>query len=161
MKAILYARVSTEDQDPLMQKNAMIKRAELEGWDWEYVEEKESTRKTRPIKDVVYKRALAKECDVVCVWKVDRWARSSQELSREIETLWNKGVKFVSVTEVIDLTTDQGWLIFQIISVFAEFERRMISTRTKEGMKNAVNVGKRGKDKKRRKKSGYYLRWSK
>lgn len=160
MNVALYARVSTDDQDPNMQKKALVKKAENENWDWKYFEEKETTRKTRPIKQSIYLKALAHEYDIVCVWKVDRWARSAQELAREIETLYKKGVKFVSLTDPVDLTTDTGWLQFQIISLFAEFERRMISTRTKEGLKHAKNVGKRGKDKGLRKKSGYYLRWA-
>jgi len=50
-------------------------------------------------------------------------------------------------------------LQFNIISAFAQFERDIISERTKEGLKGKKNVGKRGKDKKRRRKSGYYQRW--
>jgi DNA invertase Pin-like site-specific DNA recombinase len=46
------------------------------------------------------------------------------------------------------------------VVAFAQFERDIISERTKEGLKYAKNVGKRGKDKKRRRRSGYYQRWS-
>ena len=95
----------------------------------------------------------------VIVWKIDRWARSAIELSREIETLYKRNVKFISLSDPIDLSSDSGWLQFQIISVFAEFERRLISSRTREGLKNAKNIGKRGKDKRPRRKSGYYVRW--
>jgi len=157
----LYARVSTEDQEPLMQEKALKNRADREGWEYEYFVEKESTRKTRPIKYALYQRLLNKEYDAVCVWKIDRWARSTKELTTEIEILYNRGVKFISITDPIDLSTDTGWLQFQIISAFAEFERRLISTRTKEGLKNAKNVGKRGKDKNPRRKSGYLLRYAK
>jgi len=159
----LYARVSTEDQDPLMQEKALKNRAVREEWEYEYFEEKESTRKTRPIKYALYQRLLNREYDAVCVWKIDRWARSVKELTIEIEILYNRGVKFISIIDPIDLSTDTGWLQFQIISAFAEFERRIISTRTKEGLKHAKNVGKRGKDnpKKPRRKSGYYLRYAK
>ena len=118
-----------------------------------------STQKTRPIKFELYQLALQGNYDIICVWKIDRWARSAIELSREIETLYKRGVKFISLSDPIDLSSDTGWLQFQIISVFAEFERRLISSRTKEGLKNAKNVGKRGKDKKPRRRSGYYLRW--
>ena len=158
-KVALYARVSKDEQNPEMQKNALVKRANIEEWDYDYFEEKESTRKTRPIKYALYQKLLKKEYEIVCVWKIDRWARSSKELTSEIETLYNRGVKFISIQDPIDLTTDTGWLQFQIISAFAEFERRIISTRTKEGLKTAKNVGKRGKDKKPRKKGGYYLRY--
>jgi len=160
VKAALYSRVSTDGQDQKKKKNALILRAEKEGWDYDYFEERESTQKTRPIKFELYQCALRGDYDIICVWKIDRWARSAIELSREIETLYKRGVKFISLSDPIDLSSDTGWMQFQIISVFAEFERRLISTRTKEGLKNAKNVGKRGRDKRPRRKSGYYLRWA-
>lgn len=159
MKFALYIRVSTKDQNPKMQRNALIEKATREGWQYAFFEEQESTRKTRPIKYHLYQRLLNKEFDGVCVWKVDRWARSTQELSREVTTLFNKGVKFISLTDNIDLSSASGTLQFNIISAFAQFERDIISERTKEGLKGKKNIGKRGKDKKRRRKSGYYQRW--
>lgn len=161
MKIALYIRVSTRDQNPEMQKKALIEKAKRDGWEYELFEEKESTRKTRPIKYALYQRLLNKEFDGVCVWKIDRWARSTQELSREVTTLFNKGVKFISLTDNINLSNASGTLQFNIISAFAQFERDIISERTKEGLKHAKNIGKRGPDKKRRRKSGYYQRWCK
>jgi len=171
-KVALYSRVSTIDQNPENQKDALVNRAKRERWEYKYFEEKESTRKTRPVKYNLYQRLLKKEFDAVIVWKLDRWGRSVKELVTEIETLFNRGVKFISIMDPIDLSTDTGWLQFQIISAFAEFERRIISTRTKEGFykdkkgiirskKSGKPVGKRGPDKKRRNRSGYYQRWNK
>ena len=160
MKVAIYARVSTQSQDPLMQKKALIEKAEREGWDYDYFEETKSTKKTRPVKYDLYNRLLKGEYDAVCIWKIDRWARSTQELSREVTTLYDRGVKFISLTDNIDLSSASGTLQFNIISAFAQFERDIISERTKEGLKHAQNVGKRGKDKRPRRKSGYYLRWS-
>lgn len=161
MKVALYARVSTQEQNPKLQTNALIQKAEREEWEYTLFEEKESTRKTRPIKYQLYQRLLNRKYDGVCVWRIDRWARSTQELSREVTTLYNKGVKFISLTDNIDLSSASGTLQFNIISAFAQFERDIISERTKEGLKHAKNVGKRGKDKKRRRRSGYHQRWSK
>ena len=161
MKVAIYSRVSTEEQNPEMQKKALIEKVGREGWGYVYFEEKESTRKTRPIKYQLYQRLLKKEFDAVVVWKIDRWARSTQELSREVTTLYNKGVKFISLTDNIDLSNASGILQFNIISAFAQFERDIISERTKEGLKHAKNVGKRGPDKKRRRRSGYHQRWCK
>lgn len=159
MKIALYTRISTVKQDAEMQKKALIEKAERDGWKYEMFEEQESTRKTRPIKYQLYQRLLKKEFDGVCVWKIDRWARSTQELSREVSTLYNKSVKFISLTDNIDLSSASGTLQFNIISAFAQFERDIISERTKEGLKHSKNVGKRGPDKKRRRRSGYYQRW--
>jgi len=158
-KVALYCRVSTDKQDPEMQKKSLIEKAEGEGWDYEVFEEKESTRKSRPIKYALYQKLLKKEYDAVIVWKLDRWARSTQEASREIETLFRCGVPFISLTKNIDLSTASGTLQFNIISAFAQFERDLISERVREGLKHAKNVGKRGKDNGPRRKSGYLLRW--
>lgn len=161
MNVALYARVSTTMQDPLMQRKALEEKATREGWTYSYFEETESTRKSRPIKYALYNDLLNHKYDAVVVWKLDRWARSSQEASREIDALFQHGIGFISLTENIDLTTAGGRLQFNVISAFAQFERDIISERTKEGLKHAQNVGKRGKDKGRRKKGGYYLRYNK
>jgi DNA invertase Pin-like site-specific DNA recombinase len=161
MKVALYARVSTDEQDVKMQQVALVKKAHSEGWEYEYFEEQESTRKTRPVKYGLYQRLLKGDFNAVCVWKLDRWARSTQEASTEIEILYKHKIPFISITENIDLSTASGMLQFNIISAFAQFERDIISERTKEGLKHAENVGKRGKDKSQRKKGGYYLRYQK
>jgi len=160
-KVALYTRVSTQEQNPDMQKKALIQKAENEGWDFTLFEEKESTRKTRPVKYALYQRLLDKEYDGVCVWKLDRWGRSVQELAREITTLYNKGIMFMSLTDSIDLSSASGRFQFHVFCAMAEFERALISERTIEGLKHAKNVGKRGKDKGRRRRSGYYNRWMK
>jgi DNA invertase Pin-like site-specific DNA recombinase len=181
MKVALYSRVSTLDQDPTMQEKALKHKAELEAWEYDYFEEKETTRKTRPIKRNLYQKLLNKEYDAVCVWKVDRWARSSKEASTEIETLYNKGIPFISLRDNIDLSTASGKLQFNVIVAFAQFERDIISERTKEGLavrkkqieeqgyfinkdgKKVTSLGrpKGKKDGEPRRKSGYYQRWSK
>ncbi len=160
MKVALYGRVSTKEQNADMQKKALIEYAERHGWKWDYFEEKESTRKTRPVKYKLYGDLLNKLYDAIIVWKIDRWARSTQELSREITTLYGFGVKFISLTDNIDLSSASGVLQFNIISAFAQFERDIISERTKEGLKGKVNVGKRGPDDGPRRTSGYNLRWA-
>lgn len=161
MKIALYIRVSTQEQNLEMQKKALIDKAEIEGWDYELFEEKESTCKTRPIKYALYQRLLKKDFDGVCIWKLDRWSRSVQELAREITTLYNKGIMFISLTDNIDLSSASGMFQFHVFCAMAEFERALISERTKEGLKHAKNIGKRGPDRKRRRRSGYHQRWSK
>lgn len=166
----LYIRVSTKKQDYEMQKRALLDKAQREGWTYELFEEKESTRRTRPVKYALYQRLLNKAFDGVCVWKIDRWARSTTELSREITALYKNGVKFISLTDNIDLSSASGVFQFNIIAAFCQFERDIISERTKEafyvdeqGVKRSVSsnkaVGKRGKDNRPRKKGGYYLRY--
>ena len=171
-KVALYARVSKDMQNPENQKKALIEKAKIEGWDYTYFEETESTRNTRPIKYDLYQRCLKKEFDVVVVWKLDRWARSLSELVNEIPAIRDRGVNFISMKENIDIDSASGKLQFHMFAAFAEFEREIISERTKqafyvddEGVTRSVKtdkaVGKRGKDKGKRNKSGYYLRWQK
>ena len=134
------------------------------GWEYDYYEEKQSTRKTRPIKEALYKKLCQKEYDAVVVWKLFRWARTLQEAIREINILvFEKNVKFISVTDNIDLSTATGRLYFHILCAFGEFERDLLSERTREGL--AVSKKKPGRpkgstDKKKRRKSGYYQRWA-
>jgi len=68
-------------------------------------------------------------------------------------------ITLLLMSDNIDLPSASGTLQFNIISAFTQCERDTISERTGEGLKHAKNVGKRGKDKKRRRKSGYYQRW--
>ncbi|MFB6088438.1 MAG: recombinase family protein [Candidatus Aenigmatarchaeota archaeon] len=164
MKVALYSRVSKVDQHPDRQRKGLIKYAESMGWDYDYFEEKQSTRKTRPIKENLYKRLCKKEYDAVIVWKLFRWARTLQEAIREINILvFEKNVKFISVTDNIDLSTATGRLYFHILCAFGEFERDLLSERTKEGLaasKNKPGRPKGSKDKKKRRKAGYYQRWA-
>jgi DNA invertase Pin-like site-specific DNA recombinase len=172
MKIALYARVSTLDQHPENQKHQLVHFAEKEGYQYEFFEEKETTRKTRPVKNELYHRLLKKEFDGVAVVALTRWARSLTELVREVTILWDKGVKFISLKENIDLSSATGRLQFHMFCAFAEFERGIISERTKEAfytddngvvrsIKNDRPIGKRGKDKARtkRSKTSYYQGW--
>jgi DNA invertase Pin-like site-specific DNA recombinase len=99
--------------------------------------------------------------DVVIVYKLDRLGRSLQHLLNIIEEWQKRGIAFISTSQGMDTTTASGTLIFQVIGAIAQFERTLISERTKQGLRQAKNVGKRGKDKHQRKKGGYYLRYQK
>ena len=166
MKAAIYVRVSTDKQEAGNQIPSLVGYAERAGWEYEIIEEQESTRKTRPKKQELLRRLRAREFDIVLVWKLDRWARSVQELTGEIKELYDKGVKFISLQDNIDLTTSNGKLQFHIICAFAEFERDLIRDRVMMGLEKPRKEGRLGrpkgsKDKKVRRKSGYHLRWAK
>ena len=90
----------------------------------------------------------------IVVTKLDRIGRSLQHLLSIFDEFINKKVEFIAVTQNIDTTTAAGKLQLQIMGAFAEFEHNIISERTREGMRTAKNVGKRGKDKKPRRKRG-------
>lgn len=142
-KYALYARVSTDEQSTEQQVHRLEQHAKRMGWEYEVIEETMTTRKTRPKKYALMQRLRASEFDGVCVWKLDRWARSMKELVYEIEELTNKKIDFISLNEGIDLSTSGGKLQFQIFAAFAEFERNIISERTKEGLERARRKGKK------------------
>lgn len=168
MKIAIYIRVSTQEQHPENQRIALEEYAKRSSYEYEIFEEKESTRKTRPIKQELLRRLRMKEFDGVLVWKLDRWARSISELILEAQELFiGKNVSFVSLKDNIDLSTSSGRLVFHIFSALAEFEREIIRERTLLGLERAKKEGKRlgrpagSKDKKTRRKSGYLLRYTK
>lgn len=164
MKAAIYVRVSTSDQTVENQILRLTEFAKSKGWEFEIFSEVMSTRKTRPVKAALLTDLRKKLFDGVLVYKLDRWARSSTELILEISELIQKGIFFFSYSENLDFSTATGKLHFQILSSFAEFERSLISERTKEGIYRAKINGKTlgrpmgSKDKTRRRKSGYLLR---
>ncbi len=82
-----------------------------------------------------------KSGDVVVVWKLDRLGRSLAFLIKFIATLKDNDIGFCSITDGIDTTTSTGKLIFHIMGALAEFERDLISERTKAGMKAAKARG--------------------
>ena len=163
----IYCRVSTMQQDTDNQRIILENHANGQRWEYDIFSEVESTRKTRPIKAKVLNLLRSGSYDGVLIHRLDRWARSSQELILEIEELHNKGIVFISLSDNIDLSTAAGKLQFQILSAFAEFERNLIQDRTLEGLARARKQGKilgrpkGSKDKKYRRKSGYWLRYAK
>jgi len=163
----IYARVSRRDQHPENQLIQLRQYAQKQGYAFTVFEEKESTRKTRPIKAGLMARLRRHEFDAVLVLKLDRWARSLSELSLEVVELTSKGINFISLKDNIDLSTATGKLQFHILGAFAEFEREIIKERTLDGLARARAEGKQlgrpsgAKDTKRRRLSGYYQRWAK
>jgi DNA invertase Pin-like site-specific DNA recombinase len=101
----------------------------------------------------------------VLVYKLDRIGRSLQHLISLFAEFKNRGVEFVSLTQQIDTQTPEGKMFWQLLGVFAEYERELIVSRTKAGLERARRQGKRlgrpkgSTDKKRRRLSGYYARW--
>ena len=129
MKVAIYVRVSKIDQNPENQKIQLESYARRMGWNYEIFEEKESTRKTRPVQWELYNRLLKKEFDGLLIWKFDRWARSTRELIEHMENL--------------DLKSSMGRAMFTIISAFAQLERDIIRERTMAGLERARAQGKK------------------
>lgn len=170
-KVALYVRVSTSDgrQTVENQKIILIDYAQRNNFTYDIYEEEETTRKTRPVKQALLAKLRKFEYESVIIYKLDRWARSSTELILDTKELIDKGIGFISLTDNLDFSSAAGRLQFQILSAFAEFERSLISQRTKDGLARvkANNPDKKlgrpagSKDSRKRKKSGYILREAK
>jgi DNA invertase Pin-like site-specific DNA recombinase len=156
MRIALYVRVSTQDQTTENQLIPLKQYCDRMGWDYEVFQEKESTRKTRPVQWELYNRLLKKDFDGLLIYKFDRWARSTKELVEHMERLVEIGIRVVSYSENIDLDSSMGRAMLTIISAFAQLERDLIRERTIAGLKRAKAQGKTlGRPKKKR---GYVIK---
>lgn len=144
MKVAVYIRVSRTDLNPENQRLELERYAKAFGWDYEVFEEKESTRKTRPIKNQIFQDALSRKYDAVIVWKMDRWARSLSELMNDINQFKIHSVQFRSIRDNIIVDDDpRNMLMIHILGAFAEFEREVIRERTMAGLDRAKAQGKK------------------
>jgi DNA invertase Pin-like site-specific DNA recombinase len=133
-----YARVSTEEQDTRLQLDAL----KQEGCKRIYEEKTSGSKADRP--ELQKLLDAAREGDVVIVWKLDRLGRSLKDLITIVTGLKERGIGFRSLTETIDTTSSGGRLIFHIFASLAEFERSIISDRTKAGLTAARARGRKG-----------------
>jgi DNA invertase Pin-like site-specific DNA recombinase len=142
----IYARVSTLiGQSPEMQLAELREYASRRGWEiyGEYVDSGISgSKESRPALNRMMADAKARKFDIVCVWKLDRFARSLKHLINALAEFEALGVAFVSLRDNLDLTTPSGRLMFQIIGAMAEFERSLIQERVCAGLRNAKLKGK-------------------
>lgn len=133
-----YARVSTQDQNPELQIDALQKV----GCEKIFEEKASGASRNRP--ELAAALTYLRSGDTLVVWKLDRLARSLKQLIETIETLEGQGIGFRSLTENIDTTTAGGRLVFHIFGSLAEFERSLIRERTTAGLRAARERGRLG-----------------
>jgi DNA invertase Pin-like site-specific DNA recombinase len=146
VKVALYARVSTEGQDPEVQLVALRAHAARRGWPVveEFVDRGVSgATERRPALDRLMKAAWAGHFQVVLVWRFDRFARSVKHLVTALETFRGLQVGFVSLQEQLDTSTPIGQAMFTIIGAMAQLERDIIRERVKAGLAQARAKGVR------------------
>lgn len=155
MKIAIYARVSTEDQHASKQVDLCEDFCKKEGHEIYkvYKEVISGSTSSRPQFNKLLEDMRNRKFECVMVTKLDRMGRSLKHLLSLFDEFQAKSVHFIAVTQHIDTSTAAGRLQMQIMGAFAEFERNIISERTKEGLKKK-GEGKRGKDKKPRKRRG-------
>jgi DNA invertase Pin-like site-specific DNA recombinase len=133
-----YARVSTLDQNPALQ----ITGLKAAGCERIFTEKASGAQRERP--ELQAALSYLRSGDTLVVWKLDRLARSIQQLLQTVDTLQTSGIELRSLTESIDTTTPSGRLVFHIFSALAEFERAVIRERTSAGLQAAKERGKKG-----------------
>lgn len=133
-----YARVSTQDQNPALQLDALT----AAGCEKVFTEKASGAQRARP--ELAAALSYMRSRNSLVVWKLDRLARSLPQLIETVATLEDQGIGFRSLTEAIDTTTAGGKLIFHIFGALAEFERSAIRERTRAGLKAARDRGRKG-----------------
>jgi DNA invertase Pin-like site-specific DNA recombinase len=133
-----YARVSTDDQNLDLQLNALREAKVPEGQIFK--EHISGVAKNRPQFEKAMKHL--RRGDVLVVWKLDRLGRSLEELVTLIKSFDDRGIELRSLTEGIDTTTALGRLFYHMMAALAQFERDLISERTKAGLEAAKERGR-------------------
>jgi DNA invertase Pin-like site-specific DNA recombinase len=133
-----YARVSTTDQQPQLQVDA-LQRA---GCYRVFTETASGARTDRPILEQLLDQL--RPGDTLVVWKLDRLGRSLRHLVDTVTGLAERGIGFRSLQEAIDTTTPGGKLVFHVFAALAEFERDLVRERTAAGLAAARARGRRG-----------------
>lgn len=145
-RVALYARVSTlKDQKTEVQVEAIKNYCSRRGWTVhiEILDDGFSgASSNRPGLKKLIGLVQRREIDIVIVTKLDRLFRSLKHLVDVVSLMTEKGVEFLSLQDNIDLSTSSGRLMLHIIASFAEFEKDLISERTKAGMAHASLNGK-------------------
>ena len=133
-----YARVSTLDQNLDLQLDAL----KLSGCEEIFEEKVSAASKERPQLSRLF--SILRKGDSVVVWKLDRLGRSLRDLIDLISKMKDLGVTFISIQDSIDTSTATGRFTFNIFASLAEFEREIISERTKAGLAAARARGRKG-----------------
>ena len=133
-----YARVSTADQTLSMQLDAL----RAAGCERVYEETASGKQADRP--ELAQALKALRPGDTLMVWRLDRLGRSLPHLIQTVASIEAQGASFESITEKIDTHSATGRLVFHVFSALAEFERNLISERTREGLQAARRRGTKG-----------------
>ena len=163
-----YYRTSTREQNSGMQVKAVLDYCLKNkiALNKQYSDIGESGSKdSRPQFDLMLSDLRAGKIDTIIVYKLDRIGRSLAHLVKLFEEFNKRNITFISISQNINTTTPEGRMFLHMLMVLAEYERELTVNRIKAGLNraraNGSPIGKRGKDKRPRRKSGYLLRWSK
>jgi DNA invertase Pin-like site-specific DNA recombinase len=144
----IYTRVSTDHQTTENQERELCAVADRMGWEvvnvyMDHGISGAKSREERPAFDALAKDAARRRFDMVMAWSVDRMGRSLQDLVGFLSDLHAYGIDLFLHQQGLDTTTPSGRMMFQMMGVFAEFERAMIQERVRAGLERARAQGKR------------------
>jgi DNA invertase Pin-like site-specific DNA recombinase len=144
-RCCLYLRVSSEEQTTNLQRDDLVRYAELRGW--EVVEVYEDywtgTNDNRVSFQRMMKAGHERKFDIVCCWRFDRFGRNVRNLIENIQTLESLGIHFCSFKDQVDMSTPQGRLFAHLLFCFSQFEVESLRQRTLAGMAAAKARGAR------------------
>ncbi len=145
VRAALYLRVSTLDQEPENQRRELLDYLTARGWTLtrEYCDHGISgAKEQRPALDALLCDARRRRFDVLVCWRLDRLGRNLKHLVTLLEEFRSLGIEFVSLGEGIDCTTPAGRLQLHLLAALAEFERGRIIERVRAGLDRRKAQGK-------------------
>ena len=147
VRVAIYSRVSTDHQTTENQERELHAIADRMGWTVVKVYRDQGvsgakSRENRPAFDALCKDASRRQFDLIAAWSVDRLGRSLQDLVGFLTEIHALGVNLFLHQQGVDTTTPAGKALFQMMGVFAEFERAMIQERVKSGLERARAQGK-------------------
>ena len=145
-RVALYLRVSTDGQSTDLQRRDLMQACQYRDWEVTQVYEDAGVsgakgREGRPAFDRLCQDAIRRRFDIIAVWSVDRLGRSLQDLVGFLGETHGAGVHLYLHQQAVDTTTPAGRALFQMMGVFAEFERAMIRDRVRAGLANAKAKG--------------------
>ena len=146
-KAVIYARVSTDNQTVQNQIRELRQAGKRLGWTivGTFTDQGISGakgREKRPAFDRLLKGVARREFDLIAAWSVDRLGRSLQDLLHFLEEIHARGVNLYLHTQGIDTSTPGGRALFQMMGVFGELERSILQQRVRAGLARARAEGK-------------------
>jgi DNA invertase Pin-like site-specific DNA recombinase len=142
--AVIYTRVSTEDQDCDRQIRDLTEFAHRAGYEVVQVfsEKASGTKNNRAERAKVIQLARQRKIDAILVTELSRWGRSTEDLLATVGDLANWGVSLIAQTGMqFDINSPSGKLMLTMLAGFAEFERALINERVRSGVKAAQAKG--------------------
>lgn len=137
-KRLGYGRVSTADQNPDSQKDALSKA----GVDQMFLDTFTGTKASRP--ELNRMKEQLRSGDTIVITRLDRLGRSTKDLLNLVSDLQDQGVNLEVLEQSINTSTPEGKLFFTLVASFAEFEKEIMRARTMDGLAAARARGKTG-----------------